>query len=342
MKRYVLPLLLAALLTLSACGGSSQPAPAPGGGQPAAKKITIRLAHEQAATHYLTKYIQQWADDVKAKSNGNVDVQIFPAGQLYKDADSIQQISGGGLDMGMAASTYLSNIIPQYKVLDLPFISDGSLEGTKRLVDPAGPVGSQLAKAAEAKNVKVLGWFSVGGWSLFDTKRPVHTMADMKGLKIRVLGGAPQEKAMEALGASAVTLPAPELVTAIKTGTIDGMIATTFFWDAQLGDVKYGVFAPGLYSNFIAITIGKKFFDGLPPETQKLLTDTFNAASADEGKYVADLDAKAIASLKSKGDDYYPLPADEIARWKEATKPVYKAMESVIGADIIAKAQALQ
>ena len=335
-KRHGLAVLLVALVTLAAADAGSQPA------KPPAQKVTIRLAHEQAATHYLTKYIQQWADEVKAKSGGSVEVQIFPSGQLYKDADSIQQIAGGGLEMGMSVSAYLSNLVPQYKVLDLPFVSDGSLEATKRLVDPRGSLGAALEKAAEAKNIKVLGWFSVGSWPLFNTRRAVHTMADLKGLKIRVLGGAPQEKAMEALGASAVTLPAPELVTAIKTGTVDGMIATMFFWDTFLGDVKYGAVAPGLYSSFLAISINKRFYDGLPAETQKLLTDVLGPVSLQEAKFVAELDQKVMASLKSKGADVYQLPPAELAKWKETTRPVYKAMESLIGADVIAKAQSVK
>ncbi len=334
-KRSGLTVLAVALVALFASTAGSQPA------KPA-RKVTIRLAHEQAATHYLTRFIQQWADEVKAKSGGNVEVQIFPSGQLYKDADSIQQIAGGGLEMGMSVSSYISNLVPQYKVLDLPFISDGSLEGMKRLVDANGPLGAALEKAAEAKNIKVIGWFSTGAWPLFDTRRPVHTMADLKGLKIRVLGGAPQEKAMETLGASAVTLPAPELVTAIKTGTVDGMIATMFFWDTFLGDVKYGVLAPGLYSAFLAVTINKRFYDGLPADTQKLLTSVLADVSVQEARHVAELDQKVMASLKSKGDEVYPLPPAELAKWRETTRPVYKQMEGLIGSDIIAKAHAMK
>lgn len=344
----MLPLLLAALLTLSACGGSGQQGAAPSGGGTAAgtkpaQKVTIRLAHEQAATHYLTKYVQQYADEVKQKSGGNVEIQVFPSGQLYKDADSIQQISGGGLEMGMSLSSYISALVPPYRVLDLPFVNpDGSFAGMQKLVDPKGPLGPELDKAAAAKNVKVLGWFQVGRWPMFNTKRPVHKLEDMKGLKVRVVGGAPQEKAMEALGGSPATVAAPELVTSIKTGTIDGMIATYFFWSSSLSDVKYGIEVPGLYSNFLAVTINKPFYDKLPPETQQLLTDAFATVSKQEADYVASLDEKAIADLKGKGVDVYLAPADEIARWRQAVQPVYKTMEGQIGADIINKALSTQ
>ena len=104
-----------------------------------AQTVKLRLAHELPITHYGHVYIDR-AKLVKEQSKGEIEVNVFPAGQLYKDADAVQALATGGLDMQLAVASYLSVVIPQARIIDLPYLADlrpqAGLQRPARAPDP--------------------------------------------------------------------------------------------------------------------------------------------------------------------------------------------------------------
>jgi C4-dicarboxylate-binding protein DctP len=305
---------------------------------PAAAETKIRLAHELPLTHYGHVYIDKWAKLVKERSKGDLVVTVFPSGQLYKDADAVQALASGTLDMQLAVASYLGVVIPAARIVDLPYLvkQAGDLPA---LLDPENPLGKYINEQAKKKGMNILSWWAAGDVLLLTRKAPINSAADLKGLTIRVIGGGASEQAVKQLGANPIHLSPVELQTAVSQGTVDGFESTYSYWKI-FPTMKYGASVGGIYTLGYAVLASDKFMAKLTPEQKKILTSTLAEVTADEIKGVKELDDKDRAMLEAKGHKVTTLPATEIAKWREATEPVYKQFESEVGPEAIKLLQA--
>ena len=192
-------------------------------------QVKIRLAHELPVPHYGHVYIDRWAKLVKERSKGEIEIQVFPAGQLYKDADAIQALNSGSLDMQLAVASYLSVVIPSMRIVDLPYLIPTPYD-LPTLLDVNKPLGAYINARANEKGINILAWWAAGDVLMVNTKKPVVSADDLKGMTVRVIGGAPAESALKALGVNPIHLSPVELTTAVSQGTVDGFQSTYSFW----------------------------------------------------------------------------------------------------------------
>ena len=298
----------------------------------------IRLAHELPITHYGHVYIDKWAKLVKERSKGDLDVSVFPTGQLYKDADAVQALAAGTLDMQLAVASYLGVVIPAVRIVDMPYLVS-SASDLPALLDPAKPLGKHINDLAKGKGLNILAWWAAGDVLLLSGKAPIKSAADLKGLTIRVIGGGASEEGLKAIGGNPIHLSPVELQTAVSQGTVDGFQSTYSFWKI-FPNMKYGSSVGGLYTLGYAVVASDKFLAKLTPAQKEILTSTLAEVTADEIKGVKELDEKDRAILESKGHQVTTLPAAEVKKWRELTEPVYKAFEKDVGADTIKLLQA--
>lgn len=296
-------------------------------------QVRIRLAHELPVTHYGHVYIDRWAKLVKERSKGEIDVQVFPAGQLYKDADSIQALGSGGLDMQLAVASYLSVVIPAMRIIDLPYLTRTPYE-LPELLDTSKPLGSHLNARAKEKGINILSWWAAGDVMMLSSKAPIQSRSDLKGLTIRVIGGAPAEAAVKAMGAEPIHLSPVELITAVSQGTVQGFESTYSFWKL-FPTMKYGTNVGTLAMLGYAVLVSAPLWARLSPAQRNLIQGTLAEITAAEISGVKELDRTDREALVKQGRQVNALSPEELKRWQVAAEAVYKQFDKEIGADVM-------
>ena len=163
--------------------------------------------------------VRSMGKQLSEQSKGKLGVKVFPAGALGSEKDTVEQLKIGGLDMMRINAAPLNNIVPETIAVSLPFVFR-SVEHMRKVVD--GPIGDEILAAMAAQGMIGLAFYDSGARSFYTAKKPVKTVGDMKGMKIRVQQSDLFVAMIEALGANATPMPFGEVYTALKTGIVDG------------------------------------------------------------------------------------------------------------------------
>ncbi len=184
-----------------------------------AQSVTLRSADIHPDGYPTVEAVKYFGKALSDKTNGKYNVQVFFSGQLGQEKETIEQTRFGVIDLNRVNTAPFNNLIPETAVLGLPFLFR-SVEHMYHVVD--GPLGAEIAKAFEPHGLIVLGFFDSGARSMYNSKRPIKTLADMKGMKIRVQQSDLFISMINALGANATPMPFGELYSALQTGLVDG------------------------------------------------------------------------------------------------------------------------
>ncbi len=264
---------------------------------------------------------------VEAGTNGSVMVQTFPSGQLGKDQDVLQQVKAGVIESGIHSVGGFASIYPLIGVLDIPFAFP-DISKTYEVFD--GPFGKKLAADIEKKTgLHVLGFGDSGGFfQLTNSKRPIHSPADMAGLKIRTMGLDTHKAIITAMGGQPAAISWSEVYTALQTGVADGqmnpvpIVAFAKFQEVQ----KYLTLSGHLFAPYVW-TMNEKFWDGLTDSEKEVVTSAAQSAIvAGRGMgRVIEASDRGLPEL-SKTMKVNTLTAAEKEEFKKAVVPAVKAL----------------
>ena len=209
---------------------------------------------------------------LKEQSKGKHSVKVFPAGTLGAERDTIEQLKIGGLDMMRINAAPLNNIVPETIAISMPFVFR-SIQHMRQVLD--GPIGDEILASMDAQGMVGLAFYDSGARSIYTTKRPIKTVADVKGMKIRVQQSDLFVAMMEAIGANATPRPFGEVYTGLKTGIVDGAEnnwpsyeSSRHFEAAKFYNVTEHSMVPEV------LVFSKRIFDALPKEDQALIRKT--------------------------------------------------------------------
>lgn len=245
----------------------------------AQEKHRLEISLETGPNHIRNIGITEWAEDLEKKSNGKLEVKIYHGAAKYKDTDVPKALNQGALDMGYPGTWQLGKFVSDFDIVDLPMFFGRTQEENYKVFD--GPVGKALAEKFEKKlGVKIIGkWLDLGFQNTFTTSKPIKVYTDMKGMKIRIPGGAANIARYETLGAAAIKIAWPDVPQALQRGTVDGL-STTFesirsakLWDSGL---KNAYVSQHSFSQYLP-TIAGKSWAKYPKEIQDLITSTWAA-----------------------------------------------------------------
>jgi tripartite ATP-independent transporter DctP family solute receptor len=230
---------------------------------------------------------------VKERSNGRLGVRVYPTGALGTEKDNIEQLKIGGLDMMRINVAPLNSVVPETIVTGLPFVFR-STEHMRKVLD--GPVGEEILAAMASQGLVGLAFYDSGSRSFYTTKKPVRALADMKGLKIRVIQSDLFVAMVQAMGANATPMPYGEVYTALKTGVVDAAEnnwpsyeSSRHFEAARYYNLSEHSLAPEV------LVFSKKVWDTLSKEDQALLRQ----AARDSVPYMRKLwDEREVKSRK--------------------------------------------
>ncbi|AWI59936.1 TRAP transporter substrate-binding protein [Sinorhizobium fredii] len=294
---------------------------------------TIRFASAGAEGSPLVIGQRKFAEIVKEKSGGKIDVKVFPAGMLGGDLQSVTALQGGLLQMSVMNAGLMASLAPDFAVLDLPFLFESTKEADA-VMD--GEVGKTFAKQLDDKNLVVLAYWELGFRNLTNSRRPVEKVDDIEGLKIRVVQSPIYLEMFQALGANAVPMPFPEVYTALETGTVDGQEnPAPSILTAKLNEVqKYITLTRHTY-NPMVLLFSKPLWEKLDQEEKDLLQAAATEAAAFQRQLSRDADQKAVDALAASGMTVTKLSPEEIARFREKTKPVADKFAASANPDLV-------
>lgn len=283
--------------------------------------IQINIGHALGETSSYQVAGLHFADLMDKKTNGRVKVTMYPSGSLGGELKLVQGVRTGVVDALIVGQPSLENTVKEYRVLSLPYLFD-DYEQANRVMQ--GPVGDELLDVLSKYNMKGLGWGAIYARSLASMK-PVDSLADMKGLKVRVIQSPGYVEAYKALGAQPTPTAYAELFLSLQNGVVD---AAELSPDQTVGDgfvdaIKhYSVTAVHqLPSLFI---ISKNKFDKLPEDIQEAIETSGKEAMAVAVEYQNKKIAEAFDVLKQRGvavhePDQGPFREAARASWPRIT-----------------------
>src|ERR1700741_4538036 len=279
MQRRTLALAIAA----AALGGSATLAFAQ-----AATKLT--LGHGAAPSNPRHEAAVLFAERVKVKTNGRIEIQVAHSAQLGDDAAMITALRSGTLDISANSQGAIANVVPEYAAIGLPFLFS-DVQKAWALLD--GPVGEELTKRTAAKGMVVLGYWDNGIRHVTNSKKPIKAPADLKGLKIRTPPDGMTVDIMQALGADTQQIKFAELYVALQQGVVDGQenplanIASAKLYEVQ----KYLTLTGHKYEPN-PFVMSKRAWDRLTPADQKIFTEAAAEATQVQRKHSKEADEK--------------------------------------------------
>jgi TRAP-type C4-dicarboxylate transport system substrate-binding protein len=280
--------------------------------------IKLKAANYLPPMHKMSLLTQWFCDEVKNRTNGKLEISYYPGGTLLSPVKMYAGVITGIADLGFSHTAYTRGRFPVTEVLDLP-------QGY-----PSGYVAVQVSndfyekfRPSEWDKVHVLYFASSPPLVLHTNKKPVKTMEDMAGLKIRATGQ--MAEVLKALGAAPVPLQMPDVYESLKRGVIDGVtvdLSPLKYWKfAEV--IKYTTASWRLGTTYaFYFIINKNKWDKLPPDAQKVMTETAMEAKEKQAVLWNEMDIEGRDLFVSQGGEIFNVSDAEIDKWVKAVQPV--------------------
>ncbi len=303
----------------------------------AQNKVTLRIGHVTSLQAIAGQGSSKLKEAAAQLSNGEIDVQIFPNGQLGGELEMLSQVRLGSLDMVMAGSGIVANIEPTFSITELPFVWKSRDHAWKVL---NGPIGGKMFALLEPKGMKGLAW---GVWDMrgfltsgFEVAKP----DDLKGKKIRVIENPLYVRTIRAYAGNPVPMAWPEVYSALQQKTIDG-VETNYhgMTDAKLFEVAKNLAVSDHIWTATVFVINKKRLETLSAKHQEIMSAAAKAAGETMFAMAGKANADAIALMEKNG---VKITRPDRGPFEKAVDPVHKYFENLVGAELLAEVKAAQ
>jgi TRAP-type transport system periplasmic protein len=288
--KKILTMVLAALFAMAMAGTAF-----------AQYKAAMKLASVTPVDHFYNVGARKFAELIKERSNGRIDIKVYPAGQLGKGEREITEaVQQGAVEMLITSTGPMGGFSPSINILDFPFLFR-DFSHVDLVMD--GPIGRKLLNDFEKASIKALAFWENGFRHLTNNKRPIKKAEDGKGLKIRTMENKVHLAAWKAAGYNPTPMSWGEVYTALQQGVIDGqenpiaIISSNKLWEA--GQKNFS-FTAHVYSPAPLLMTQKKF-EAMPKEDQDLFLKTALEVAKFQRKINRDAEEKSMQDMASKG-----------------------------------------
>jgi tripartite ATP-independent transporter DctP family solute receptor len=264
---------------------------------------------------------------------------MYASMQLGGEKEAIEQAQVGALQLARVSVGAVGPVVDDLNVFNLPFLFR-STDHMEKVID--GPIGQELLdKVSNNPNTRLIGlaWMDAGARSVYDTKKPIKSIDDLKGLKVRVMGNPMFVDMMNALGGNGVAMGYDQVFSALQTGVVDGAENNppSFVFDNHYQVAKYYSLTEHLIVPEMLV-FSRVGWDKLSPEDQGLVKKFSREAQLDERKLWQEKEADAMQRMKAAGIEIIPI-ADK-KPFQDAVKPVWDKYGAKY-ADLIKQIQAV-
>jgi len=298
---------------------------------PAVAEMTLKFGLIAPPVHPHAKSIKIMSDYVTQRTGGEIKIDVYPLGPLGGERSMVEQVQSGTLDMADITTAVVANFVPEVAMFDLPFIWPS--RGVAYAVLGDSELCRIIADAFPKRGMAAIGWGENGFRDLTNVKRPIRTPADVKGLKIRVMEAPVYLDTWQALGASPVAMPFPEVYNGLQQGIIDAQenpMLTAIL-------MKYTEVCP--YATVMNYSLAESvkiinidLWKRLNPEQQQILREAGQLALKANREGTLYQMAGELAKLESAGHvRILSLNAEERAAFNRSMSAVYAKYEKMLG-----------
>ena len=282
-------------------------------------KVGLALSQNIQGFDHVNGMYETFKKEVEAATKGDLKVDIVYGGALGNPNDRMVQMRRGIIQMSDASDGNYATIFPDIQVLSTPYLFPTEQIAWK-VFD--GPYGTQMAEdIRKATGIRVLGWWEAGGFRHYSANKPINSVKDMAGIKMRAMGPA-NAKPVEAAGGSATPIAFNELYTSLKTGVVDGQDnAVNVFRLVKLYEVqKYLVLSGHSYS-FGPLGINDAFYNGLSAPERAAIDAAAKKAIAFNRETSRKGEAEALDFVKTQGVTVITLSPEAKAEFARVMQP---------------------
>lgn len=300
----------------------------------AQQPIVIKFSHVVANDTPKGQGAERFKELAEKATKGRVKVEVYPNSTLYKDKEELEALQLGAVQMlAPSLSKFAPLGVKEFELFDLPYIFPGK-DVLTRVTE--GPIGKDLFKKLESKNITGLAYWD-NGFKVMTSNKPMHNPSDLKGQKMRIQSSKVLDAQMRALGANPQVMVFSEVYQGLQTGVVDGTENTpSNVYTQKTHEVqKHLTVSDHGYIGY-AVIVNKKFWESLPADIRPLLEGAMKEATRYANAIAQQENDNAIDSIKKSGKTaIYTLTAKDKSEWRKALMPVQKEMEGRIGKDLI-------
>jgi tripartite ATP-independent transporter DctP family solute receptor len=281
---------------------------------------------------------KKFAESVEQKSGGKIKVRIHASGTLGGEQQVASAMQGGTIEVSMMAPAQLVGNFKEFLVLDFPFAFANEREADAVL---DGPVGKKLMDLMPAKGLVGLAYMEQGYRSISNSRRPITKLEDIRGLKVRTIQNPLYIDVLNTLGANAVPMAFTELYTALETKAVDGQenpystVEASKFYEVQ----KFFSNTNHIY-NPQMLLVGKRFWDSLSADEKRIFEEAAVETRDFQRKVAREMSTRSKEFLVKSGMLINDIAPDEIARMRDAVKPVVDKYTPQVGEALVKEFQA--
>lgn len=278
---------------------------------------TMRLAENQPSNNPVTQSMEMFSELVSEKSNGEMKIDVYHSAQLGQETENIEQVQMSLIDFSRVNSVTLAQTVREMEVFTLPYIFD-DIEHKFKVLD--GEVGDEVLASLENYGMVGLGYLEAGTRNFYTTK-PVETIEDLKGLKIRVQPSEVPIKMTQAIGAVPTPMNYGEVYSALQTGVIDGAendfvsYHTSSHYEVAKNYILDGHLAPPAL-----LIVSKAKFDAMSAEEQNILRESAKEAIKWQRKAMEDMQNESEKIVRESGVEVIEV---NIKDFQDAVESIY-------------------
>lgn len=294
-------------------------------------KMILKLGHIQSESDLWHDGALKFKEEVEKLSDGAMSIEIYPNSTLGGDRDMAEGMQMGTIDFALIAGV-LSNFEPSIQLLELPYLLENEEEYTNII---HGEVGEDIAdKVLESSNIRILDWWDRGPRHVTANK-PIESLADLKGLKIRI----PEIKAMEdtwkEMGASPTTMAWSEVYTGLEQGTIEAQEnPIPFSYGGRIHEVQDYLSLTAHKFEYVTLAMSESTWNKLDEGQQEIIEQAAETATNFENELVKEETEKLLETMQEEGLEVVTPNTDELA---EAAKAAHEDFAKTIDIDLYNK-----
>jgi len=319
---------------LTGCGGGGKPAADSSGASSDTADSTpsqtyvIKMGHVLATTHPVHIAMTEAAERIAERTNGAVDLQIYPNGELSSYQDGVEAVRSGAPFLFFSSPGQFSDYVPDMAALQAPFLYS-TFEEYSNLMDT--DVIKDLEAQAEAQGIKVLSLNFISGFRHILTDKAITDVSDLKNLKIRVPGNPVFIQPFEAMGTNPSSIAWSETYQALQQGVVDAIEGTVGnIYDAKMFELKKEITRTSHLIDMSGIFIGMDFWNTIPEEYQVIIQEEIDAAAERQNEAAKQIEEDYVGLLEEAGVTFHDVDKTSFV---EATKDI--VLQYDIGQELV-------
>ncbi len=321
MKKVLLSVVLALLLvTPIFANGQNEAATSD-----ADYHLVLKMSHVFAPNEQLTKSLTIVVDNIKERTNGAIEIQQYPQGQLATYKDGVEQVALGAKFISVEDPSYLGDYVPDFNALVGPMLYS-NFDEYEYLIN-TDLVKSMLSELEDQYRIKVLALDYIFGFRSLMTNKVIVEPSDLQGIKLRTPGSQLFIDTINAMGATATPLPFSETISAVQQGVVDGLEGTMDAYGTNgSSEVAKNMALTNHFLGTCGVYINADLFNSIPEKYQTIIEEEFTKGAQQMISEISKNYNSAKEKLESEGIKFNEVDHDAFV---EAVAPVYDNMKGV-------------